>query len=136
MFTLSNFVSEGVRVYCSRVLLLQSTIWLNYCFLCVVESVWLNKPLRFNTFTFLQWYIYTYCCIKHELNMNDAVLKMKKSVKFSRSSKFSKQQRGRIYVILNALRFPIGRLNRGGMITRWPHQKTSNLDEVIARTGT
>ena len=26
--------------------------------------------------------------------------------------------------------------NHGGMINRWPHQKTSTLDDVIARNGT
>ena len=26
--------------------------------------------------------------------------------------------------------------SHGGMINRWPHQKTSTLDDVIARNGT
>ena len=28
------------------------------------------------------------------------------------------------------------RVNHGGMINRWPHQKTRTLDDVIARNGT
>ena len=40
------------------------------------------------------------------------------------------------FALLRHLRFDLVSSTHGGMINRWPHQKTSTLDDVIARNST